>query len=385
MIDRPFYLGLVHKHFAIFPVVAILGPRQCGKTTLARLFSADSDCITFDLEHPTDRARLAAPMVELERLSGLVVIDEIQRMPELFEILRVLVDRPGNTARFLILGSASMHLVKGVSESLAGRIGFVDLSGFDVSETGLETVRDLWRRGGFPRSFLAESESASWQWREDFIRTFLERDINQLGLRIPADALRRFWAMVAHYHGQIWNAAEFARSLGSAEGTARRYLDVLSGAYMVRVLQPWHENLKKRQVKAPKIYVRDSGLLHALLSLTSEQGLMGHTKLGASWEGFVLELLLTKLGSRDVYYWATHAGAELDLLAFLNGKRYGFEVKFSDAPRLAKSMQIATEDLQLERLYVIYPGSKRYILGVRQEAIGIQSVLEVCQELNSVI
>jgi len=268
--------------------------------------------------------------------------------------------------------------VRGVSESLAGRIGFVDLAGFDFTEAGGDT-RDLWVRGGFPRSYLAADDAASYRWRGDFIRTFLERDVPQLGITVPAEALRRFWTMVAHYHGQVWNAAEFARSLGASEGTARRYLDILQGAFMVRALPPWFENIRKRQVKSPKIYLRDSGLLHALLSLDTADAVRGHPKLGASWEGFALEQVLALSGTRDAYFWATHGGAELDLLLFSKGLRLGFEFKYADAPRLTKSMQIALEDLELNRAWVVYPGEKRYALHDRVEVVPLaacESLLE---------
>ncbi len=288
MIDRPDAISGVLEAFRVHPVAALLGPRQCGKTTLARTLAEQEPHTFFDLENPVDRQRLTSPMTALENLEGLVVIDEVQRQPSLFELLRVLVDRPGNAARFLILGSASPSLVKGVSESLAGRVGFMDLSGFSLSEVGTEQQRMLWARGGFPRSFLASEESASYAWRQDFVRTFLERDLPQLGITTPAETLRRFWTMIAHFHGQVWNASELARSLGASEKTARRYLDILAGSFMVRILPPWYENLKKRQIKAPKIYLRDSGLLHSLLQLGSLHEVQGHPKLGASWEGFAV-------------------------------------------------------------------------------------------------
>jgi predicted AAA+ superfamily ATPase len=291
-----------------------------------------------------------------------VVIDEIQRLPALFETLRVLLDRPAEPARFLLLGSASPHIIRGVSESLAGRAGVVDLGGFTLDETGPDTLARLWHRGGFPRSYLAASNEKTFVWRDEFIRSFLERDIPQFGITIPAETLRRFWTMIAHYHGQTWNGAEFARSLGTSEPTARRYLDIMAGAYMVRILPPWFENLGKRQVKAPKIYVRDTGLLHALLGVRSHEALLGHPKLGASWEGFVVEQLLATLRTRDAYYWATHNGSELDLMTVWNGKRYGFEVKYADAPGTTKSMHAALGDLGLAHLWVIYPGEKRYNL-----------------------
>ncbi|MBW2706283.1 MAG: ATP-binding protein [Deltaproteobacteria bacterium] len=355
-------------------IVALLGPRQCGKTTLARMIEEQEPCTYFDLENPVDTRRLSAPMSVLEKLSGLVVIDEVQRRPDLFELLRVLVDRPQNPARFLLLGSASPQLVKGVSESLAGRIGFVDLAGFDLSEVGNEQRDRLWIRGGFPRSFLATEDAASVEWREDFIRTFLERDIPQLGITIPAETLRRFWTMVAHSHGQVWNAAEFARSLGTSEVTARRYLDILAGAFMVRVLPPWFENISKRQVKAPKIYIRDSGILHSLLQSHTLANLQGHPKIGASWEGFAIEHAIGFFRTRDAYFWATHAGAELDLLVLVEGRRYGFEFKYADAPGRSRSMHIALQDLHLDHLWVIYPGQQEYALDDHITVIPLEAV-----------
>jgi len=330
--------------------------------------------VFFDLEDPADLSRLSAPKLALENLEGLVVIDEIQRKPELFEILRVLVDRPGCKSKFLVLGSASPYLVKGVSESLAGRIGFVDLSGFHLGEAGESGFLPLWIRGGFPRSFLAESDKTSGDWRKNFVRTFLERDIPALGISIPPETLRRFWTMTAHYHGQVWNAAEFARSLGCAEATARRYLDILSGSYMVRQLQPWHENLKKRQVKSPKIYIRDSGILHSLLGLVTHYEILGHPKLGSSWEGFAVEQIIAASESRDIYFWATHSGAEVDLLLLKGGLRIGFEVKYTDAPRTTKSMRIALSDLDLDALHVVYPGPDSFPLTEKISALAISDL-----------
>lgn len=355
-------MGRVRGAFQVHPVVAILGARQCGKTTLARMLAEEGPASYFDLEHPADSQRFTNPLRALEGLSGLVIIDEIQRKPQLFEILRVLADRPANSARFLVLGSASPTLIKGISESLAGRIGLVDLSGFDLAEVGMEHQNLLWIRGGFPRSFLAPGETASMIWRQDFIRTFLERDVPQLGITIPAETLRRFWTMIAHYHGQVWNASEFGRSLGVSEHTARHYLDILAGAYVVRILPPWVENLKKRQVKSPKIYIKDSGILHALLQLPALDALQGHPKLGASWEGFALHEVLSVLETRDAYFWQTHAGAELDLLVLMNGKRFGFEFKYADAPGRTRSMLSAIQTLDLEHLWIIYPGGEEYAL-----------------------
>ena len=383
MLPRPDALARVDRALKLYPAAALLGPRQSGKTTLARVIAEREPCEFFDLESPVDRQRLSAPMTTLERLSGLVIIDEVQRLPALFELLRVLVDRPQNPARFLLLGSASPGLVRGVSESLAGRIGFVDLSGFDLRETGSESQNRLWTRGGFPRSFLAADDAASLDWRNNFIRTFLERDIPQLGITIPAETLRRFWTMMAHYHGQVWNAAELARSLGASESTARSYLDILAGAFMVRVLPPWFENIGKRQVKSPKVFLRDSGILHALLQIRTLSELEGHPKLGASWEGFAIEQVIDLLETRDSYFWATHGGAELDLLVMLGGKRYGFEFKYQDAPRRKRSMLIALEDLGLERLWVVYPGSKEYALHDSIEVVPSTAIPGLAGEIRA--
>jgi len=360
MIKRPDALSRISQGFRVHSVVALLGPRQCGKTTLAMMLSKGKKSTYFDLENPADIRRLASPLRALEGLSDMVIIDEVQRQPALFEILRVLVDRPKNPAKFLLLGSASLYLVKGVSESLAGRIGFVDLSGFDLKEVGPKHFARLWTRGGFPRSFLAADDSASLVWRDNFMRTFLERDIPQLGISIPTMTLRRFWTMIAHYHGQVWNAADFARSLGTSENTARRHLDILAGAYMVRILPPWFENIGKRQVKAAKIYIRDSGIFNALLQLRTLADMQSHPKLGASWEGFALEQVLSVLEARDPYFWTTHAGAELDLFLMTGGRRFGFEFKYGDAPAKTRSMQVALQDLKLDRLFIIYPGDQAY-------------------------
>lgn len=340
-----------------------------------------SDAVYFDLERAVDLQKLATPEQTLGPLRGLVVIDEAQRLPELFPPLRVLLDRPDVPAKFLLTGSASPDLVKGLSESLAGRMGMVDLAGFDLRETGGNEFRRLWLRGGFPRSFLAPDDAASAEWREAFVRTFLERDLPQLGITIPAVTLRRFWTMVAHYHGHVWNAAEFARSLGADEKTARRYLDILAGAFMVRVLPPWFENTKKRQVKSPKVYVRDTGLLHALLGIVTADDLAGNPKLGASWEGFVIEQLVVALQSRDACFWATHNGAELDLLVSPRGRRHGFEIKYADAPGTTKSMRAALEDLRLEHLWVIYPGADRYHLDARITVVPASEIPALAREL----
>lgn len=381
MVPRPNVLGKIDSALTIHPIAALLGPRQCGKTTIARMIAEREPSTYFDLENPVDLRRLSAPLSVLQALDGLIIVDEVQRRPDLFELLRVLVDRPENRARFLLLGSASPHLVKGVSESLAGRIGFIDMSGFDLTEVGAQERNRLWLRGGFPRSFLAADDFTSMVWREDFVRTFLERDIPQLGITIPAETLRRFWTMVAHYHGQVWNAAQFARSLGASESTARRYLDILSGAYMVRILPPWFENIRKRQVKAPKIYIRDSGILHTLLQLRTLSDVQSHPKLGASWEGFALEQVVELLDTRDAYYWATHGGAELDLLVRVGGKHYGFEFKYADAPGASRSMHVALDDLSLERLWVVYPGKQEYALDEKISVIPLEHVPQLAAHI----
>ncbi|MGO9314898.1 MAG: ATP-binding protein [Syntrophobacteraceae bacterium] len=379
MIQRPLALKAVATALEESPVCALLGPRQCGKTTLARQVAEKGKAHFFDLETATSRVRLEdSPEMALSELQGLVVIDEIQRLPGLFATLRPLADRPGHPARFLILDSASPELVKGASESLAGRVSFVDLGGFSLEEVGADSLPVLWQRGGFPRSFLAASDSASERWRQNFIRTFLERDIPQLGIRIPAETLRRFWMMVAHYHGQIWNGAELARSLGVSETTVRHYLDLLTGTFLLRQLRPWFENLGKRQYKAPKVYVRDSGLLHSLLGARRRDELLGHPKLGASWEGFALEQVLHVAGTAEAFYWGTHAGAELDLVLFRGGRRYGVEFKHADAPAMTKSMHVALEDLKLERAWYVYPGKESYRV---HEKVRVSPLPELLEEL----
>ncbi len=378
MLNRDNLLTAITERFQHNPIVALLGPRQVGKTTLARFFAeqAVGSIIFYDLESPVDLRRLSMPLQALSQPADWIIIDEIQRQPELFEILRVLVDRPDARTRFLILGSASPELIKGVTESLAGRVAFIDIPGFSLNEIGDNKLRQLWYRGGFPRSFLASDDNVSAAWREDFVRTFLERDIPALGIRVPPETLRRFWMMVAHYHGQIWNGAEFGRSLGSSEITARRYLDILAGAYVVRILPPWFENISKRQVKAPKIYIRDSGLLHSLLDLPDEHALLGHPKAGASWEGFALEEILKHIGDRNAFFWATHAGAELDLMVSRGGKRYGIEFKLADAPSTTRSMHVALETLNLEKLLVVYPGSTSYLLTDKIIALPLYEALK---------
>ena len=337
----------------------------------------------FDLESQLDLNRLQNPQLMLGSLQGLVVIDEIQAMPELFRVLRVLVDRPGNTARFLILGSASPDVVKNVSETLAGRIEFVELSGFGLQETGIDSSDVVWLRGGFPRSFLARSDGDSLAWREGFIQTFLARDIPQLGISIPPAAMRRFWTMLAHYHGQTWNASELGRSLNLSDKTVRSYLDILTGTFMVRQLQPWYENLGKRQVKAPKIFLRDSGLLHALLNLPDSRTLHSYPRVGASWEGFAVEQILGVINPPQAFFWATHSGAEIDLFFIHRGRRYGIECKFSETPKITKSMNQALESLNLTRLWVIYPGEDSYPLSKQISVWPMKGIVTLPKELRS--
>src|SRR6185312_15110580 len=359
VIERKADAELVRTALKRSRVVALLGPRQCGKTTLARQFVPADSLNYFDLEAPLSLARLTEPDTALRPLKGLVVIDEVQRRPELFPTLRVLADRKPLPARFLILGSASAELLRQSSESLAGRLETVPLEGFRLSDLGARAQAKHWLRGGFPLAYSARSQADSLAWRQQFLQTFLERDVPQLGVQIPSVALRRFWNMVAHYHGQTWNAAEFARALAVNEATVRRYLDLMTGLFMVRQLPPWFENLGKRQVRAPKIYVRDSGLLHALLGIGSARDLENHPKVGASWEGYAIEEVLKALRPDDAYYWATHNGAEIDLLLFKQGRRIGVECKRVDAPTLTPSMRIALADLKLDELHIVYPGEKR--------------------------
>jgi hypothetical protein len=357
-------------------VTILLGARQTGKTTLARMVAAQhSQVRTFDLEVAADRMALAAsPEKVLGDANGLVILDEVQRMPAVFEVLRPLADRPDRPARFLLLGSASPELARGSSETLAGRALFLHIAGFTLDEVGPAEQDALWVRGAFPRSLLAAGEAASVRWRESFIDAFLERDIPQLGIRTPAETLRRFWNMMCHFHGQVWNAAELARSIGANEKTARHYLDILAGAYMIRVLPAWHENIAKRQVKSPKVYFRDSGLLHALLGIRSRSQLESHPRYGASWEGFALEQTLARFGDRHASFWATQRGAELDLMLLHDGRRLGFEFKCTDAPGMTRSLAIATTDLGLDRAFLVYPGARRYPLAERVEAVPLSEV-----------
>lgn len=364
MIARPLHVERLAALARRNPVTAILGARQVGKTTLARQVAAacDEPAHRFDLDEPADLARLGDPHLALSGLAGLVIIDEVQRRPDLFRALRPLADRPNRPARFLVLGSASPELLNQSAESLAGRIAYYELPGFSVTEVGAAALVPLWGRGGFPRSFLAESDTASYDWRRNFIRTFLERDLAELGIRIRSETLRRFWTMIAHYHGQVWNGAELARAFGIAGTTVRHYLDTLSAALALRQLQPWHENVGKRQVKSPKVFVADSGLMHALLGLESDDDLQGHPKVGASWEGFAGGEVMTHLGARreECFFWATHAGAELDLLVVRGRRRRAFEFKYTSAPTVTRSMHVAMADLGLPRLDVIHAGTAAF-------------------------
>ena len=368
-------------------ITALLGPRQCGKTTLARAFyeaerAAGRSVTWFDGENPRDIARLANPMLSMELLTGTVIIDEFQRLPGLAEVLRVLCDRVPLPAKFVILGSASPELVRQSSESLAGRVRFIDIQGFNVDEVGVSEAMPLWVRGGFPESFLSPSEASSLQWRENFIRTFLERDVPQLGSRIPAERLRRFWSMCAHYHGQTWNGSAIAGSMGMSTMMMGDYLALLTGAFVMRRLPAWHGNPGKRLVKAPKIYVCDSGLLHALLGIGDLADLQGHPKLGASWEGFALEQILARTGDRHAYFWGTHGGAELDLLLEGKGRLWGVEFKYADAPRLTPSMRSALADLSLEKLWVVHPGTEAYKLSEKVEVIGLNRIGELIASVS---
>lgn len=377
--ERPLFLKQIDRYLRSHPILAILGPRQCGKTTLARMYCGTDPHFArenyFDLEVLLDLERLSNPMLTLKPLSGLIVIDEIQRLPELFPTLRVLVDQEESTQHYLILGSASRELIKQSSESLAGRIAYLELTPFSFKE--VDHLELLWLRGGFPRSYLAQSEEESFDWRQFYIRTFLEQDIRNLGIKIPPDSLARFWMMLAHYHGNIFNASELGRSFGASDVTMRRYLDILTGTFMIRQLQPWYANIGKRQVKAPKIYFRDSGIFHSLLNIQSTKELQKHPKIGASWEGFALEevIRVNQVRAQECYFWSTYGGAEIDLLIHQNGGLTGFEFKFSDAPKMTKSMQIALEDLQLNHLYVIYPGDIDYSLSEHVSVKGLRNYL----------
>ena len=366
----PTGVGALRARLLRAPITALLGPRQCGKTTLARSLEAEH---YFDLEDPRSLARLDEPQTALEGLTGTVVIDEVQRKPELFPLLRVLADRQAHT-RYLLLGSASPALVKEVSESLAGRVAYHDLGPLAVDETGTRNWRELWLRGGFPRSYLSDSDTDSAFWREDFIRSHLERDIPALGISIPGETLRRFWVMVSHYHGQTLNLSELGRSFGVSDHTVRRYLEILSGTFMIRLLPPWHANVGKRLVKAPKLYIRDSGLFHTLHTIETPLHLESHPKLGASWEGFAMEQALRLMAVRNPYFWRTHTGAELDLVWQTQGALWGMEFKYQDAPRITRSIRAVMNDLPLRHLWIVYPGAERYRL---DDSVSVVPVTEI--------
>lgn len=376
---RPLYLNRIREAFKVHPIVAILGPRQCGKTTLARMYANCENSLSpenyFDLEDLNDIERLKSPQTALEGLKGLIVIDEVQRRPELFQTLRVIVDRPNQNQKFLILGSASRELLMQSSETLTGRIHYIELTPFSYNE--VEDLEQLWKRGGFPRSFLAEDDVSSRIWRESYLKTFIEQDIPSFGIKVAPEQLRRFWMMLTHYHGSIYNASEIGRSINLSYKTVRHYTDILTNTLMVRQLQPWHENISKRQVKSPKIYFRDSGLFHTLLNIKNDSSLLTHPKLGASWEGFAVEEVIRhlKVDHWDCFFWATQASAELDLLVFKNDQRLGFEFKYTDSPKTTKSMRIALEDLKLDRLTIIYPGKKSFKIDEKIYAAGLENYL----------
>ena len=372
-LPRPRELEAVRAGLRRAPVTALLGPRQCGKTTLARLLQAEH---FFDLEDPRSLARLDEPQTALEHLTGTVVIDEVQRKPDLFPLLRVLADRQQAT-RYLLLGSASPDLVKEASESLAGRVAYHDLGPLTVDETGVREWRRLWLRGGFPRSYLADDDAASALWREDFIRSHLERDVPALGISIPAETLRRFWVMVSHYHGQVLNLSELGRSFGVSDHTIRRYLEILSGTFMIRLLPPWHANVGKRLVKAPKLYIRDSGLFHALHTIATPLQLESHPKLGASWEGFAMEQAIRLMGVIHPHFWRTHTGAELDLVWQARGALWGMEFKYQDAPGMTRSIRAVSRDLPLQHLWIVYPGPERYRLDEAVSVVPLADLADV--------
>jgi len=378
LIPRTYHVSQIMSRMEQNPVVAIIGARQVGKTTITHEIATliKMPIHRFDLEDPEDLARLNEPKLALKDLTGLVIIDEIQRKPELFPLLRVLADRDDKAAQFLILGSASPKLLKQSSESLAGRISYYSLNGFAVDEIDSKDELKLWIRGGFPRSYLASSEKESFAWRKDFIRTFLERDIPQLGFHIPAMTLHQFWNMLAHYHGQIWNGSELGRAFGMSHASVKRYVDLLTDALVVWQLKPWYQNMRKRQVKAPKVYIRDSGILHGLLGIESFLALEKHPKIGASWEGFVLSELLhqLKVEPSEAYFWATHAGAELDLLVFINGQPIGFEIKRTTSPKMTPSINNSLTDLKLDRLFVIHAGDHEFQIHEKVNAIPMASI-----------
>jgi len=385
-IKRVKYTNEINELLKETPVVALIGPRQVGKATLARIIASNYSQVSFfDLENPAHLAKLNDPLLALQSLSGLVIIDEIQHQPDLFKVLRFLVDQPNNNRHFLVLGSASPILLSQTSESLAGRIAYVEIHGFSLQEVGEEHEEKLWLRGSFPRAYLASTEASSVRWREEFIRTFLERDLPQLGIKVPAITMRRFWMMLAHYHGQIWNSAEFARSFGMSDKVVRHYLDILTSTFIVRQLAPWWENISKRQVKAPKIFLADCGLLHTLLGLDNKEELESHPKVGASWEGFAMNTILTQLNvlPEECFFWSTYTGAELDLVIMRGNTRIGFEFKRSSAPKMTKSFTIALQDLNLSHIYVVYVGNEIYPLANQITALGLSNILSTLKPLRN--
>ncbi|NLD91056.1 MAG: ATP-binding protein [Fibrobacter sp.] len=372
MIQRNFELLRLKQSIENNPVTAIVGPRQCGKTTLASLVGADH---RFDLENPRDLVRMADPQLLLEKCKGLIVIDEVQEKPELFSLIRYLVDSIPDQ-KYILLGSASGALINGSSESLAGRIAYIELGGLRLSETGAQSIQTHWLRGGLPRSFTAKTDKISKNWLENYIATFLERDLPRLGMNIPSRSLRRFWIMLSHYHGQVFNASEIGRSMDMSDATARRYLDILEGALLVRVLRPWFNNTSKRLVKSPKIYLRDSGVFHSLQSIDTFENLQSHPKLGASWEGYALEEVARATGVpyQSLWFWAVHSGSELDLMWQHSGKNWGVEFKYSGSPIITQSMKIACEELELEHLWVVHAGEEKYSLAKNITALPLQMV-----------
>ncbi len=369
-----------------FPVVGIIGARQVGKTTLSHLLAEiiEEPTTFFDLENPEDLARLEDPMLALKALKGVVVLDEIQRKPNIYAILRVLADRPRTPCRFLVLGSASPDLLRQSSESLAGRIAYHQLGGLTIKDVGMGESTKLWRRGGMPRSFLAQNDTASHEWRKNFIRTLIEWDLPQLGITVGATTLRRFWTMIAHYHGQIWNASEFARSFGLADTTVRHYLDIFNSALVARLLLPWYENIKKRQVKAPKVYIRDSGILHGLLNLTNQEDLESHPKIGASWEGFVIDQIIRhiRVEEEECFFWSTYTGAELDLLVVRGSEKRGYEIKRTTSPKYTSSMRSSMDTLSLISLDVIHAGDKTFQLSDNIRAVSFARLLVDIEPLS---
>lgn len=382
MLVRERLLSRIQNGFRRGPIVAILGPRQCGKTTLARLYMEGHPQLTYyDLSKENDRQALKQPYAVLEPLKGLIVLDEVQKEPKVFDALRVLVDRTDNPAQFLILGSSSPSLIKGTPESLAGRIAFIEMGGFSIREVNNEWEK-LWVRGGFPRSFLSFSEEASFEWREDFVRTFVERDIFALGLKLNPSVMNRFISILANYHGKIFNAAQIADMMDLSAVTIKRYLDILAGSFLMHIVQPWHENLEKRQVKSPKVYFRDTGLLHFFYSFTEYRALLSHPAVGFSFEGFVMDHIIRLVGARYVYFWKIHSGAKLDAFIQKKGKRIGIEIKFNAAPKSSKSMRVAHDLLKLDCLFVVYPGDKLYLLESKIQALPITELSTKLDELE---